>query len=82
MALSECACVWEGPPSNPKLVRGCVAHLEWRNAHAKDAREIEREECAKVAETVPPLTGPTHGTWDRAYVDGRRAAAKAIRDRA
>ena len=50
MPLSECACVWEGPPSNPRLVRGCVAHLEWRNAHAKAEREAEREACAKVAE--------------------------------
>lgn len=50
MPLSECACIWEGPPSNPKLVRGCVAHLEWRNKCTKDAREEEREACAKVAE--------------------------------
>lgn len=38
MALSECACVWEGPPSNSRLVRGCVAHLEWRNKCTADAR--------------------------------------------
>lgn len=43
--------------------------------------KAEREACAKIAEATPPLTGPTHGAWDRAYVDGRRAAAAAIRSR-
>lgn len=72
MPLSECACVWEGPPSNPKLVRGCVAHLEWRNAHAK----AEREACAKVAESIG--SGPYSSTAGWALTE--RIAA-AIRNR-
>lgn len=38
MALSECACRWEGSPSRPRLVSACVAHLEWRNGCTADAR--------------------------------------------
>lgn len=52
MALSECACVWSGPPSNPRLVSGCVAHLEWLNKCTKEEREEEREACAKIVD--PP----------------------------
>lgn len=52
MALSECACVWDGQPSSPKLVRGCVAHLEWRNKCTQDARDEEREACASLADDM------------------------------
>jgi hypothetical protein len=47
----------------------------------REAVEAEREACAKLAETPPSLDGPTHGAWDRGYIDGRKAAAKDIRNR-
>ena len=42
---------------------------------------VEREACAKIAAEPPPLGGPNHGAWDRGYLDGRTAAAAAIRNR-
>jgi hypothetical protein len=65
MALSECACVWDGPPSNPTLVRGCVAHLEWRNKCTKEAREAEREACAKIAADAAPMSRGSHAEGGR-----------------
>lgn len=47
------------------------------------AREIkqEREACARIAETPPEIGSLTDGAFDRGYLDGRREAAKAIRNR-
>lgn len=72
----NCACyIAEG--DGPLRLNPCPEHERW----AKAIRDYEREACASVAAEPPALGGPNHGAWDRGYLDGRRAAAAAIRNR-
>ena len=73
MTASECACEWEGPPSNPKMVKPCVAHFEWANAARRNAVAAEREACAKIVQKYARDDNPAVTVCD--------LAAKAIRER-
>lgn len=80
MALSECACVWEGPPSDPKMVRACIAHLEWMQAERRRARGVEIEACAKIADDLLQA-GRAHRNVGRDEETALLSCAAAIRAR-
>lgn len=47
-SVRACQCIWEGPTSDPRLIRPCVGHLIWMQDERQKAVEAEREACAQV----------------------------------
>lgn len=84
MALSKCACEWDGPLSAPRMRKPCVAHVEWMQKERIRARKAaviaEREACAKLAD-VGMLVPPDGGSPTQDEIDVAKRIAAAIRAR-